>query len=157
MINSAISYFDSNYSQLISELNEFLSIASVSTAPEHLANVQKAANFIAEKLRAIGMENVQVFPTPRHPIVFAEYLHAGPSQPTILIYGHYDVQPEDPAELWNTPPFTPTIIGDNLYARGASDMKGQIYACVSAIQSIKSTGELHENIKFIHEGEEEIG
>lgn len=157
MVNSAISFFDSNYFQLISELNEFLSIPSVSTAPEHIANVQKAANFIAEKLRAIGMENVQVFPTPKHPIVFAEYLHAGPSQPTILIYGHYDVQPEDPAELWNTPPFTPTIIGDNLYARGASDMKGQIYACVSAIQSIKSTGELPVNIKFILEGEEEIG
>lgn len=157
MVKSAISYFETNYHQLISELSEFLSIPSVSTAPEHKANVQKAASFIADKLRNIGMENVQIFPTPRHPIVFGEYLHAGISQPTILIYGHYDVQPEDPIELWNTPPFSPTTIGDNLYARGASDMKGQIYACVSAIQSIKNTGEIPVNIKFILEGEEEIG
>ena len=157
MSKAAIDFFESNYDLLMSELFDFLSIPSVSTAPEHKENVQKAARFIADKLREIGMENVQVFPTARHPIVYADYLHAGSEQSTILIYGHYDVQPEDPIELWHTDPFKPTIIGDNLYARGASDMKGQIYACVSAVQSLKSTIGIPVNIKFILEGEEEIG
>lgn len=157
MVNEAIKYFETNYERIISELSDFIAIPSVSTAPEHKENVQEAAEFIAEKLRNIGLENIQVFPTARHPIVYAEHLHAGSSQPTILIYGHYDVQPEDPAELWNTPPFTPQIIGDNLYARGASDMKGQIFSSVAAIQSLKSTAGIPVNIKYILEGEEEIG
>lgn len=157
MSKAAIDFFESNYDQLMSELFDFISIPSVSTAPEHKENVQKAASFIADKLREIGMENVQVFPTARHPIVYADHLHAGPEQPTILIYGHYDVQPEDPIELWHTDPFKPTIIGNNLFARGSSDMKGQIYACISAVQSLKSTVGIPVNIKFILEGEEEIG
>lgn len=157
MSQKTIEYFESNYDRMISELSEFISIPSVSTASEHKENVKKAAEFIAAKLQSICMENVQIFPTARHPIVFAEYLLAGPSRPTILIYGHYDVQPEDPIELWNTPPFDPQIVGDNLYARGASDMKGQIYACISAIQALKFTSGVPVNIKFILEGEEEIG
>jgi acetylornithine deacetylase/succinyl-diaminopimelate desuccinylase-like protein len=142
---------------MISELTDFIAIPSVSTDPEHKENVQKAAEFIAAKLETIGLQHVQIFPTARHPIVYAHYLHAGPTQPTILIYGHYDVQPEDPTDLWKTPPFTAQSIGDNLVARGASDMKGQIFACVSAVQALKSTTGLPVNIKFILEGEEEIG
>jgi acetylornithine deacetylase/succinyl-diaminopimelate desuccinylase-like protein len=142
---------------MISELTDFIAIPSVSTDPEHKENVQKAAEFIAAKLETIGLQHVQIFPTARHPIVYADYLQAGPTQPTILIYGHYDVQPEDPTDLWKTPPFTAQSIGDNLVARGASDMKGQIFACVSAVQALKSTTGLPVNIKFILEGEEEIG
>ncbi len=157
MTDEAIKYFDTHYDQLLSEMTDFISIPSVSTDPDRKDDVLAAAKFIARKLEVIGMEHVQLFPTKRHPIVYADHLHAGSHQPTVLIYGHYDVQPEDPIELWNTPPFEPTIIGDNLYARGASDMKGQIFACAAAIQSIKQTGNLPVNIKFILEGEEEIG
>jgi acetylornithine deacetylase/succinyl-diaminopimelate desuccinylase-like protein len=157
MTKEAIKYFESHYEQMLSELSDFIAIPSVSTAPEHKENVQKAAEFLANKLISIGVQNVQVFPTARHPIVYADLLQAGSGQPTILIYGHYDVQPEDPADLWKTPPFTPQIIGDNLIARGASDMKGQIFACVSAVQSLMFTTGLPVNIKFIFEGEEEIG
>lgn len=157
MTKEAIKYFESHYEQMLSELSDFIAIPSVSTAPEHKENVQKAAEFLANKLISIGVQNVQVFPTARHPIVYADLLQAGSGQPTILIYGHYDVQPEDPADLWKTPPFTPQIIGDNLIARGASDMKGQIFACLSAVQSLMFTTGLLVNIKFIFEGEEEIG
>jgi acetylornithine deacetylase/succinyl-diaminopimelate desuccinylase-like protein len=157
MTIEAINYFETHYEQMISELTDFIAIPSVSTDPEHKENVQKAAEFIAAKLETIGLQHVQIFPTARHPIVYADYLQAGPTQPTILIYGHYDVQPEDPTDLWKTPPFTAQIIGDNLVARGASDMKGQIFACVSAVQALKSTTGLPVNIKFILEGEEEIG
>lgn len=157
MNSEAIKYFDDNYEVFINEMIDFLAIPSISTDFERKQDVQKAAEFISKKLSDIGMEHVQILPTKRHPIVYADYLHAGNSQPTLLIYGHYDVQPEDPIELWNTPPFSPTIIGDNLFARGASDMKGQIFASVAAIQSIKNTSTLPVNIKFILEGEEEIG
>ena len=157
MTKSAITHFEKNYSKYLEELKDFLRIPSVSTDPLHKEDVQHAARFMANKLTSIGMENVTIFPTDKHPIVYADYLHAGPSETTILVYGHYDVQPEDPVELWNTEPFTPTIVGDNLFARGASDMKGQIYACIAAIQSIKETSTLPVNIKFILEGEEEIG
>jgi acetylornithine deacetylase/succinyl-diaminopimelate desuccinylase-like protein len=157
MTIEAINYFETHYEQMISELTDFIAIPSVSTDPEHKENVQKAAEFIAAKLETIGLQHVQIFPTARHPIVYADYLQAGTMQPTILIYGHYDVQPEDPTDLWKTPPFTAQIIGDNLVARGASDMKGQIFACVSAVQALKSTTGLPVNIKFILEGEEEIG
>ena len=157
MTTEAIKYFDKNYEKVLSELIDFIAIPSVSTDPDRKDDVLKAAKFIANKLSNIGMENVQIFPTLRHPIIYADHLHAGSTQPTVLIYGHYDVQPEDPIELWNTPPFEPTIVGDTLIARGASDMKGQIFACAAAIQSIKQTGELPINIKFILEGEEEIG
>jgi len=137
MITNAVNYFDENYNLFLNELTDFLSIPSISTDPERKQDVQRAAEFIAKKLSDIGMEHVQILPTKRHPIVYADHIQAGASQPTLLIYGHYDVQPDDPIELWNTPPFTPTIIGDSLYARGSSDMKGQIFACVAAVQSIR--------------------
>ncbi len=157
MKNRSLQYFEDNYSQYLNELIEFLKIPSISTDPDRKQDVLKAAEYIANKLTSIGIEHVQIFPTARHPIVYGDYLLAGDSQPTLLIYGHYDVQPDDPIELWTTPPFTPTIINDVLFARGASDMKGQIYACVAALQSIIKSDKLPVNIKFILEGEEEIG
>jgi len=104
MTAEAIKYFDNNYEKILSEMIDFIAIPSVSTDPYRKDDVLKAAKFISNKLISIGMENVQIFPTLRHPIVYADHLHAGPTQPTVLIYGHYDVQPEDPIELWNTPP-----------------------------------------------------
>lgn len=157
MINSSLQYFEDNQASLLEELLKFLSIPSISTDPDRTFDVVRAAEFIANKLKSIGIENVQVFPTARHPIVYGDYLKAGPSQPTLLIYGHYDVQPDDPIELWESPPFTPTIKNEMLFARGASDMKGQIYACVAAIESILRSDVFPVNIKFILEGEEEIG
>ena len=154
---NSLQYFDSHYGQLLDELINFLCIPSISTDPDHAHDIQTAAAFIANKLSSIGIEHVQIFPTLRHPIVYGEYLKAGASQPTLLIYGHYDVQPDDPVELWDTPPFTPTVRDDKLFARGASDMKGQIYACVAAIESILQSDTLPVNVKFILEGEEEIG
>ncbi|HOV06689.1 MAG TPA: M20/M25/M40 family metallo-hydrolase, partial [Anaerolineaceae bacterium] len=154
---AAIDFFNAHEQTTLKELIDFLSIPSVSTDPERQDKVQEAARFIAEKLRTIGMENIHIFPTKRHPIVYADYLHAGNQQPTVLVYGHYDVQPEDPIELWNSDPFSPTIRGDQLVSRGASDMKGQIFAVVAALEAIKNTGEIPINVKFILEGEEEIG
>jgi len=103
------------------------------------------------------MPRVEIFPTPRHPIVYAENLTAGENAPTVLIYGHYDVQPTDPIDEWNSDPFTPTEVGEFLYARGSTDMKGQIIATISAVDAILQTGDLPVNIKFLIEGEEEIG
>ena len=156
-LKAAIDYFNAHEQTTLNELMEFLSIPSVSTDPERLDKVESAARFIAEKLRSIGMENIHIFPTQRHPIVYADYLHAGAQQPTVLVYGHYDVQPEDHIELWHSDPFSPVILGDHLVARGASDMKGQIFAIVAALEAIKNTGEIPINVKFILEGEEEIG
>lgn len=154
---NSLQFFESHYGQFLDELINFLSIPSISTDPDHAHDIQTAVAFIANKLSSIGIEHVKIFPTKRHPIVYGEHLKAGASQPTLLIYGHYDVQPDDPVELWDTPPFSPTVRDDMLFARGASDMKGQIYACVAAIESILQSDTLPVNIKFILEGEEEIG
>jgi acetylornithine deacetylase/succinyl-diaminopimelate desuccinylase-like protein len=155
--NNSLSIFNNNQSKYLERLDSFLRIPSISTDPEHARDVNQAANFLADELRAMGIENVQVFPTPRHPVVYGDYIHAGPSQPTILVYGHYDVQPVDPLDLWKSDPFSPVIRQDNLYARGASDMKGQVYACIAAIDSILLAGDFPVNLKFLYEGEEEIG
>lgn len=155
--NLALAYLENNKPEFLSQLCELLKIPSISTDNEMKNEVNLAAESISKKLTSIGIENVQIFSTARHPILYADYLHAGSNQPTILIYGHYDVQPADPIELWKNPPFSPTIEGDNLFARGASDMKGQVFACIAAIESILRTGEFPVNIKLIFEGEEEIG
>lgn len=157
MQTAALSYFESHENDFISQLIEFVRIPSISTDPLRKADVLRAAQHIAQKLSSIGIEHVEVFPTARHPIVYGDYLHAGVGQPTILIYGHYDVQPEDPVELWNSPAFEPVIKDDMMFARGASDMKGQIFASVAAVESIMKTASFPVNIKFILEGEEEIG
>jgi len=155
-INKALAYYKSNYAKLYREFQQLLRIPSVSTAEEHKDDIQKAADFLVKKLIEIGLKNVKAYPTSRHPIIYGEYL-VNPEKPTVLLYGHYDVQPPDPVEKWDTAPFEPHVRGDYLYARGASDMKGQIWATISALQSILKTSDLPVNIKYLIEGEEEIG
>jgi len=155
-INKAISYYQSNYDGLFQQLLKILSIPSISTSKDHKEDIQRAADFLVVKLKELGFKKVKAYPTSRHPIIFGEYL-TDPDKPTILIYGHYDVQPPDPLDQWETAPFEPKMRNDYLYARGSSDMKGQIWATLSALESILETGELSVNIKYILEGEAEIG
>jgi len=155
--SSALKYAHSHQGIFLEELSNLLTIASISTSPDQKKEMQQAADWIASKLLACRMENVQVYPTGGHPVVFGENLSAGSGAQTVLIYGHYDVQPPEPIELWESGPFEPEKRGDNLYARGATDMKGQVMASISAIEAIINTGELPVNIKFLIEGEEEIG
>ena len=146
-----------NENRLLEELKTFLRIPSISTLPEHKPDVDRAAQFVADGLKTAGMENVEIIQTALHPLVYADWMHA-PGKPTVLMYGHYDVQPPDPLELWNTPPFEPTIRNGNLYARGAADDKGQMYMHVKAIEALRAVnGTLPVNVKFLVEGEEEIG
>jgi len=150
-------FVDQHRDRLLEELKEFLRIPSISTLPEHSADVKRAAGFVADKLRAAGLENVEIIPTAKHPLVYAEWMHA-PGKPTVLCYGHYDVQPPDPLELWTTPPFEPTLRDGNLYARGSADDKGQMYMHVKAIEALRAVnGKLPLNVKFLIEGEEEVG
>ena len=147
----------SNRARLLDELKDFLRIPSISTLPEHTDDVRRAAEFVAASLKTAGLENVEIIPTARHPLVYAEWKHA-PGKPTVLCYGHYDVQPPDPLELWHTPPFEPTERDGNLYGRGTADDKGQMYMHVKAVEALKATtGTLPLNLKFLIEGEEEIG
>jgi len=152
----ALEYVQEHKKQSLEKMKEIISIPSVSTNPERTGDIKKAAEWLKTELAALDMNRVEIYPTPRHPIVYAEDLSAGEDKPTVLIYGHYDVQPEDPVDEWKSDPFTPTEKGENLYGRGATDMKGQIVACFSAIEAIRQTGELPVNIKFLIEGEEEI-
>lgn len=151
-------YIDSNKERYLEELIEFLKIASVSTDPNHKNDIRECANFVEKKMNDAGLENVKVYETGGHPLVYADWLHAGEDKPTILIYGHYDVQPVDPIELWTNPPFEPTIVGNKIFARGASDDKGQVYIHIKSIESyLRTSGTLPINVKIIVEGEEEIG
>jgi len=153
----ALEFIQDHKNQSLEKMKELISIPSVSTDPERAGDIKEAAEWLRKELESLGMTRVEIHPTPRHPIVYAENLSAGKDRPTVLIYGHYDVQPEDPIEDWNTDPFTPTEKGENLFARGATDMKGQIIATFSAIDAIHQTGQLPVNVKFLIEGEEEIG
>lgn len=155
---NALEYARTNQPRFLAELEEFLSIPSVSTQPEHKMDVKHAAVWLRDKLLLAGFPRAEVMPTSGHPVVYAEWLAAGPEAPTILIYGHYDVQPPDPLELWRTPPFEPTVVGDDIFARGASDDKGQLYAHVKAMEAFKqTTGAPPVNVKCLFEGEEECG
>lgn len=154
--STAKSYYNNHQEELFQEFLQLLRIPSVSTLNDHKNDIQAAADFLVGKLKAIGFENVSAYSTKRHPSVYGEHL-SQPEGPTVLLYGHYDVQPPDPLAEWETAPFDPQIRGDYLYARGASDMKGQIWALISAIQSIMKVGSAPINIKFLIEGEEEIG
>lgn len=151
-------YVEQNQKRFLDELLNFLRIPSVSTLPEHKGDVARAAQFVADQLKAAGMENVEVIPSSKHPLVYADWLHA-PGKPTVLCYGHYDVQPPDPLELWQSPPFEPDIRNGNIYARGACDDKGQMYMHVKAAETLRAThdGQLPLNLKFLIEGEEEVG
>jgi acetylornithine deacetylase/succinyl-diaminopimelate desuccinylase-like protein len=141
--------------RLLEELKEFLRIPSISTQPDHAADVERAAEFVASSLRAAGLENVEIIPTAGHPLVYADWLHAA-GKPTVLCYGHYDVQPPDPLAEWISPPFEPTIRNGNLYARGSADDKGQMYSHIKAVEALRAVnGTLPVNLKFLIEGEEE--
>jgi acetylornithine deacetylase/succinyl-diaminopimelate desuccinylase-like protein len=139
------------------ELLHFLSIHSISSLPSHANEVQRAAQWVAERLTTAGLEQVQIFPTGGHPVVYGEWLHA-PGKLTVLIYGHFDTQPVDPLEHWANPPFEPTIIEDRVYARGASDDKGNMFTPILGVEALlKTEGTLPLNVKFFLEGQEEIG
>ncbi len=151
-----IEFAAGGYDQHVAELKEWLSIPSVSTLPEHKADMQRAADWFARRLKALGFANVAIHPTAGHLVVFGESLGV-PSKPTVLIYGHYDVQPADPLNEWVSPPFEPTIRDNNIYARGASDMKGQAHGVLKALEAWVKNGGLPVNIKVMLEGEEELG
>lgn len=150
-------YFTENRSAHLAELNDFLSIPSISSLSGHKEDMKKAAEWLAGSLESAGLENISIDETAGHPVVYADWLHAE-GQPTLLIYGHYDVQPVDPLELWDSAPFEPEVRDNKLYARGASDDKGQVFMHVKAVEALfKTNGKLPVNVKFCIEGEEEIG
>ena len=158
MLNEALQYAYSHRDSFLSELKEFLSLPSISALPEHQPDMQRTAHWLADRFAAIGLRNTRVNSTPGHPVVTAEWLEAGPDKPTILIYGHYDVQPVDPIELWHSDPFMAEVRDNYLYARGSSDDKGQTFIHIKALESfMKTDGKLPVNVKLIIEGEEEIG
>ena len=156
-LEKALKYAQSNRSRFMDSLGRFLMIPSISTDPSRRADIIAAADWVAEHLRSIGIQQVDLFPPDSHPVVYGEHLEAGPDAPTVLIYGHYDVQPAEPLSEWSSDPFRPVVHGENIYARGASDMKGQVIATLSAIEAVMKTGSLPINLKFMIEGEEEIG
>jgi len=150
-------YIDDNLQRFRAELFDLLRIPSVSARSEHALDVRRAAEWLAERSREIGLET-SIHETAGHPIVLAEWRNAGPDKPTVLIYGHYDVQPAEPLELWHSPPFEPTIRDGRLYARGSVDDKGQLYLHLKAIEAhLKANGTLPVNVVFLMEGEEEVG
>jgi acetylornithine deacetylase/succinyl-diaminopimelate desuccinylase-like protein len=153
----AIQYAHENATRFLDELKDFTSIPSISNEESAKTDIQRAAKWTANHLSVLGVKNVQIFATPGHPIVYGEWLDAGESVPTVLIYGHYDVQPVDPLNLWITDPFSPDVRDDYIYARGITDMKGQMLVALDAFEAISKTGQLPINFKFLFEGEEEIG
>ncbi len=150
-------YISQNEDRFLDDLKGWLRIPSISTLPEHADDVRRAAQYAVAQLEEIGFSQVQLIETQGHPLVYGEWLGA-PGKPTVLIYGHYDVQPVDPLELWESPPFEPTIRGDNLYCRGACDDKGQTMLVFKALESlIRVNGVLPVNVRVLIEGEEEAG
>lgn len=157
MRQEVINYIECNRGRYLEELVQFLEIPSVSTDPSHEKDLRSAAEFVADHLRRARMEKVEVFPTDGHPIVYGERIVAE-DKPTVLVYGHYDVQPVDPIELWESAPFEPTIRDGELYARGAVDDKGQIFMHIKSAEAyMQASGEIPVNLKYLIEGEEEIG
>ncbi|MEO6212599.1 MAG: dipeptidase [Vicinamibacterales bacterium] len=156
-MNNVIDFINTNRDRYLDELKEFLAIPSISALPQHAPDVRRCAEWTADAMRRIGLENVRLEETPGHPIVYADWLEAE-GAPTILFYGHYDVQPVDPVELWESPPFEATIRDGEIYARGAVDDKGQVFMHFKAIEAhLKQNGKLPVNMKIILEGEEEVG
>jgi acetylornithine deacetylase/succinyl-diaminopimelate desuccinylase-like protein len=156
-IDKVVDYINVQRDRYIDELKQYLAIPSVSALPQHQGDVRRAAQWSADQMTAIGLDNVRLIDTPGNPIVYGEWLHASGS-PTILFYGHYDVQPVDPVELWESPPFEGTVREGELYARGAADDKGQVFMHFKAIEAhMKQLGRLPLNIKVFLEGEEEVG
>ena len=158
MLNEALQYTRLHRDRFLLELKELLEIPSISALPENKPDMQRAAHWLTDHFTAIGLRHAKVNPTAGHPIVTADWLDAGPDKPTVLIYGHYDVQPVDPIELWHSAPFNAEVRGDYLYGRGTADDKGQMFIHAKTIESyLKSTGTLPVNVKLIIEGEEEVG
>jgi acetylornithine deacetylase/succinyl-diaminopimelate desuccinylase-like protein len=152
-----VKYVESKRDENLKELTEFLRIQSVSAKSEHKPDIERAAQWVAGKLRGAGLENVEIVPTKMHPLVYGESLHAL-GKPTILFYGHYDVQPAEPLELWTSPAFEPAVRNGNLFGRGTADDKGQVHIHIKALEALKnSEGKLPINIKVMIEGEEEVG
>jgi acetylornithine deacetylase/succinyl-diaminopimelate desuccinylase-like protein len=150
-------YIEKNFDNYVKELVEYLKIPSISTLSDHKPAMQKCAKFVAEKFKKAGLNKVKIFPTDNHPLVYGERLRAK-GKPTVLIYGHYDVQPVDPLNLWDSNPFDPVIKDGKIYARGANDNKGQNLVHIKSIEAIlNNNDELPVNVKFLFEGEEEIG
>jgi acetylornithine deacetylase/succinyl-diaminopimelate desuccinylase-like protein len=161
MSSSAVTYASQNYTRFLDELKALLRIPSISTLPEHKSDCRKAAETLLAELKRVGMEHARLIEGDAkgegHPLVYADWLHA-PGKPTVLIYGHYDVQPPDPLDEWLTPPFEPTERNGNLYARGAVDDKGQVVAQVKALESLMAANKaLPLNVRVLFEGEEEVG
>lgn len=150
-------YFAEHREEHLNELMEFLRIPSISSLSEHKGDIQNAAQWLSNAFEKLNLENISIAQTAGHPVVYADWLHAE-GKPTILFYGHYDVQPVDPLNLWESEPFDPTIRDNKLFARGASDDKGQVFMHLKMIEALfATTGTLPVNVKFIYEGEEEIG
>ncbi len=155
---SCADYLDANQSRFVEELCEFIRIPSVSAKPENTEDVRAAGQWVVDRLTKAGIENAEMFDTAGHPVVCADWLHAGNDRPTILIYGHFDVQPAEPFDLWSSPPFEPTIRGDRIYGRGATDDKGAMFIPILAAEALlRETGKLPVNVRFFFEGQEEIG
>ena len=151
------SYLDANQDRFLQELLDFCRIPSISALPANAADVQRAAEWTAQRMTAASVEGVRVLPTGGHPVVYGEWLHA-PGKPTILLYGHFDTQPADPLDLWSSPPFEPVVKDGRIYARGVSDDKGNMLIPILAVEALlKTEGKLPLNVKFLFEGQEEIG
>jgi acetylornithine deacetylase/succinyl-diaminopimelate desuccinylase-like protein len=156
-MNSWENYLAQNKKRLLDEMMDFLRIPSVSALPDHAADVQRAAQWVEGRMKAAGIESVRIMATGGHPVVYGDWLHA-PGKPTVLIYGHFDTQPVDPLNLWDSPPFEPVIKEGRIYARGASDNKGNLFIPLTVVEAmLKTAGKLPLNLKFLFEGQEEIG
>jgi acetylornithine deacetylase/succinyl-diaminopimelate desuccinylase-like protein len=158
IMKDVLNFIESNRDRYLDELFDFLRIPSISSVESHNDDTKKCAVWLSENFKQAGLADVRIFETEGHPIVFAQNLDAGASAPTILIYGHYDVQPVDPLDLWDAPPFEPVIKNGKIYGRGTSDDKGQVFMHVKAVEAfLKVQGNLPVNVKFLIEGEEEAG
>jgi len=152
-----MNYYQENQSVFLDGLKTFLRIPSISTLSEHKPDIRRAAEFVREELRAIGLGSAELIEGEGNPLVYAEWTSA-PGKPTLLLYGRYDVQPPDPLDEWKSPPFEPAIRGNDIFGRGTSDDKGQTYILIKAVEGLmKTTGRLPVNVKFLIEGEEETG
>jgi acetylornithine deacetylase/succinyl-diaminopimelate desuccinylase-like protein len=156
-MDQVIDFININRDRYVGELKEYLAIPSISALPQHSGDVRRAGEWTADSIRGAGMQNVRLIETPGHPVVYGEWLDA-PGKPTILFYGHYDVQPVDPIDLWTTPPFEANVRDGEIYARGAADDKGQVFMHIKAVEAcMQKMGGLPVNMKFFIEGEEEVG
>jgi acetylornithine deacetylase/succinyl-diaminopimelate desuccinylase-like protein len=156
-MNNIIDFINVNRERYLDELKALLAIPSISALPEHAGDVRRCAEWCVDEMRRVGLQNARLIETPGNPVAYGDWLHA-PGAPTILFYGHYDVQPVDPLNLWQSPPFEATIRDGEIYARGSADDKGQVFMHLKAVEAhLKQNGKLPVNIKFMLEGEEEVG